>query len=250
MEDASAVDLDWFWRGWFYSVDHVDVAIADVREYKVSSEDPDVEFPLDRERAARDEPEPVTVTRNREEGRTTRIERFPELADFYNENDPFTVSNEDRNEYLEDLEELEDWERATLERAIAEAEFVYFVDFENQGGLLTPLPLTLTYADGSVEELMIPAEAWRRNGEKITKLFIRPKKITEIALDTRHQTPDTDRGDNYFPRKILPSRLEIYKAEDETRDLMADMLLELRGGEKGGAGGDKKVPLAPTESKE
>ncbi len=250
MEDASAVDLDWYWRGWFYSTDHVDVSIADVREYKVSSNNPDVEFPLERQRLAEEVPEPVTVTRNREEGRATRLERIAELADFYNENDPYTVSNEDRNEYQEDLEELEDWERATLARAITDDELVYFVDFENQGGLLTPLPLRLTYVDGGTEELMIPAEIWRRNGEKVTKLLIRRKKITEIALDTLHQTPDTDRSDNHFPRRITPSRLELYKAEDETRDLMADMLVELRGGEKGGTHGEKDVPLARTEPEE
>ena len=242
MEDASAVDLDWFWRGWFFTTDHVNMAITSVREYKVSTGDPEIEFPLDREKTAVDEPEPITVARNREEERAIRIERFPELKDFYNENDPFTVSNKDRNDYHDLIEGLEDWERATLKRALVDDDFIYFVDFKNIGGLLTPLPLTLRYVDGTTEELMVPAEIWRRNSAEVTKLLIRPKQITEIVLDRRHQTPDTDRSDNTFPPKISQSRLELYKSKRERRDLMADMLEELRGG-KGGPGGGKEVPL-------
>ncbi len=250
MEDASAIDLDWFWRGWFYSTDHVNVGISDIREYKISSQDPDIEFPLNREQDAKDHPEPVGVTRNREEGRTTYFQRNPELADFYNENDPFTVSNKDRNTYRDFLKGLDDWERETLERALADDEFVYFVDFENKGGLLTPLPLVISFEDGSTEEMMVPAEIWRRNGQMVTKLLIRPKRITEIALDTRNETPDTDRSDNTFPPKIRRSRLELYKAKDETRDLMADMLVELKEDGKDGAGSGKAVPLQPADGGE
>lgn len=35
MEDASAVDLDWFWKGWFYGVDNVDIAMTEVNKYKM-----------------------------------------------------------------------------------------------------------------------------------------------------------------------------------------------------------------------
>ena len=241
MEDASGVDLDWFWRGWFYSTDHVNVDIASLREYKVSSNNPDTEFPKDRVDHQRDEPEPINQQRNRAEGLETYVQRFPELADFYNENDKFTVSNADRNSYTDFLEGLKGWERDALEKALEADDFIYFVDFVNKGGLLTPLPLTIEYADGELEDLMIPAEIWRRNHDYVTKLIIRPKKIASIVLDRHHQIPDTDRSDNHFPRQVLPSRLELYKSSSKPRDLMADMKVELKSNDETEDGGD--VPL-------
>jgi len=123
LEDASGVDLDWFWRGWFYSTDHVDVAIENIREYKVSTSNPDVEFELRRQKRAAEVPETLGQARNREEGRQTRLERFPELHDFYNDHDEFTVSNADRNKYTQLIEGLEDWEREALRRAAADDDF-------------------------------------------------------------------------------------------------------------------------------
>ncbi|MEM8986443.1 MAG: M1 family metallopeptidase [Pseudomonadota bacterium] len=247
MEDASAVDLDWFWRGWFYSTDHVDVGVADVREYKISTLDPDVEMPLVRDETAAREPETLAQIRNREEGRQTRLQRFPELADFYNENDPFTPSNKDRNAYQDTLDGLEDWERAALERAIADDEYVYFVDFVNTGGLVMPLPLEITYESGASERMDIPAEIWRRNHRAATKLIISQEKITSIAIDTRNELPDTNRQDNHFPRRIMSSRLDLYKSDSKDRDLMADMLVELKGAAKDEVEAGGAAPLQPAE---
>ena len=50
------------------------------------------------------------------------------------------------------------------------------------------------FADGSEEDYMIPAEVWRRNGEKVTKLFIFSRQLTGIELDPLHQTADVDRS--------------------------------------------------------
>lgn len=248
MEDASGVDLDWFWRGWFYSTDHVDVSIEDLREYKVSSLDPDVEFDLNRKRHAMDHPEPLTQSRNRAEGLQTRVERKPELLDFYNENDPFVVTNKDRNSYQSTIEGLEEWEKKTLERALEEDAFVYFVDFKNMGGLPTPLPISITNADGSEDFMMIPAEIWRRNNKAVTKLLIREQAIESIELDPYHETADAVYANNSFPRKIRRSRLELNKWKDETKDLMADMLVKLKEAkaeEENGA--NKDIPLEPVE---
>ena len=92
-----------------------------VREYKVSSADPEVEFELGRQERADEIPETLGQIRNREEGRQTRLERFPELADFYNENDPYKVSDKQRNDYTSYLENLESWERDVLARAVQAA---------------------------------------------------------------------------------------------------------------------------------
>jgi hypothetical protein len=245
MEDASGIDLDWFWRGWFYSTDHVDIAITDVREYKVSSTNPDVEGEFARKKHAAEVPEALTQRRNRLEGRKTYLQRHPELSDFYNENDQFTPSNADRNAHTELLDDLEDWEYDALVRAEAEEDFVYFVDFENIGGLVMPLPLLITSADGSEESLLLPAEIWRRDYRKITKLLIRDKAIQSISLDHHHQTADADFSNNHFPRRIEKSRIELYKSEDDTRDLMGDMLKVLRERKGGEDGAIRSVPLSP-----
>jgi hypothetical protein len=246
MEDASGIDLDWFWRGWFYSTDHVDVAITDVREYKVSTSNPDVESEFDRAEHAAEVPEALPQIRNREEGRKTYLERHPELADFYNENDQFTPSPADRNSFTEMLDDLEDWEYDAIARAVKDEDFVYFMDFENIGGLPTPLPLLITNADGSEDFMMLPAEIWRRDYRKLTKLLIRDQEMQSVALDPRHETADADFSNNHFPRRFDKSRIELYKSESTTRNLMEDMLEALRT-RKGGEGGViRTVPLEPT----
>jgi len=228
MEDASAVDLDWFWRGWFFDTGHVDIAITGVREYQISTQDPDVESSLTRDRYNRDRPGAITAQRNREEGITPRIDRFTELRDLYNENDKFTPSNKDRNDYQKFLEGLEDWERAAYDRAMEEGSYLYFLDFASLGGLVSPLPLTITYDSGEVEELMIPAEIWRRNAENVTKLLVRDEPIISIVLDAAHQTADADHSNNTFPASIAKSRFEIYKSKRSARNLMSDMMVELK----------------------
>ncbi len=247
MEDASGVDLDWFWRGWFYSTDHVDIALTGLREYKVSSANPDVESALNREEHATEVPETLAQIRNREEGREPYLQKHPELADFYNANDRFTASNKDRNTYTEMLDELEDWEYETLRRAVAEDDFIYFMDFENIGGLPSPLPLLITNADGSAEMTTLPAEIWRRDINKVTRLLIRDKAIASVALDPRHETADADFSNNHFPSRIEKSRIELYKDKDEKRDLMADMLQNLRERKAGADGSVRIVPLKPVD---
>lgn len=226
IEDASGTDLDWFWRGWFYSTDHVDVGISDVRQYQVSTRNPDVESGLAREEREREVPEPLQ-SRNREEGRETYLEWHPGLRGFYSEHDRFTVTNADRKEYRKLLEELEDWEREALRRAAEEQDYVYFIDFENRGGLPTPLPLTITYENGDAEALVLPAETWRRSHRSITKVLIRENEIASIELDRRHLTADADYSNNHFPRRIERSRIELYKEEEEERNLMRDQLVPL-----------------------
>ena len=247
MEDASGVDLDWFWRGWFYGTDHVDVEVAGIREYQVSSQDPEVEFPLARQRFARDYPPAIQEQRAREQVPGTRLERHPELRDFYNDNDDFAVTNKDRNEYREFRDKLKPWERDALDRAVKAQEYVYFVDFRNLGGLVTPMPLTIRYTDGGTEELMVPAEIWRYDAEAVTKLLIRPKRIESIEVDARHQTADVDVSNNAFPRRIPQSRIELFKAKDSGRNQMLDMMAELKSAKGEPKADGKAVPLQPAQ---
>ena len=242
MEDASGVDLDWFWRGWFYSTDHVDIGINDIREYRIKTGDPEIDFPLNRIENEALYPQPIMQERNAAAGYTTRLQRLPEIADFYNANDEFTVSNKDRNKYQSYLKGLDDWEKQVLARAIEEEPYIYFVDIENKGGLVSPLPMNITYQDGSSRQLNLPAEIWRRNAENITHVLLENKAIAKVSIDDRHQTADADFSNNTFPPSITSSRLALYKRKREDRNLMADMLVALKGGNDPEA--SKSVPLS------
>ncbi len=244
MEDASAVDLDWFWRGWFYTTDHVDVAITDIREYKVRTGNPDIDNPVLRKEWAKDHPAPLSEARNRDENIKPRVDRYPALKDLYNEHDRFTTSNKDRNTYQSFIEGLTDWQLIVLERAIEADKYVYFVDFQNLGGLVTPLPITIRYQDGSSREELIPAELWRRDADKVSKMFIEDQPITSIAIDEQHRIADADYSNNQYPPVVRKSSLELYKSDKKKRDLMRDMLVELKAKDTDTDDDAKSVPLS------
>lgn len=233
MEEAGGADLDWFWRGWFYTTDHVDLALTDVREYRISSLDPEVEFPLDRTRHQKTNPESVTQSKNREQGLRTYVENDPQARDFYNEHDRFTVTDKDRENYRSTINGLKSWEKIALERALAEKTYVYFLDIQNLGGLVSPIPVTLEFVDGSTESMVLPAQIWRRNPTQISKMLLFPKQVIAVRLDIRQETGDVDIGNNNFPRTIRSDKLELSKSSRQRRNLMADFFERINNhGEK------------------
>ena len=233
MEEASGVDLDWFWRGWFYSTDHVDLSIDRIWKLRLDTKDPDIDYNRRRQEEA-DKPASVILERNREDGRTW-VEKNPKLRDFYDRNDRFTVTNKERNEYRKMLEGLEDWERVALDRALEEDQNYYVLEFSNVGGLVMPILLQLSFADGSTERLDIPAEIWRRNALSVKKLIVTDKELTEVVIDPNWETADTNVDNNHYPRRIIPSRIEAFKSPEregmEYRDIMQDSKTELETGD-------------------
>jgi aminopeptidase N len=213
MEDASAVDLDWFWRGWFYTTDHVDLAIDNVYLYRPNSQNPDVEEAWER---ALENEQPEFISDLRNKNQWVRTQDKPELLDFYNEHDEFTATNADRNKYNKEHDELEPWEQDLLTN---DSNF-YVIDFSNHGGLVMPILLDITYTDSTTEHIYIPAEIWRKNSKKVSKLLIRDKEITEIALDAKWQTADVNINNNYWPARPIKSRFDLYKEKKE--DMMRD----------------------------
>ncbi|CAN7224014.1 M1 family metallopeptidase [Massilia sp. LjRoot122] len=222
MEDASGTDLDWFWRGWFYTTDAVDVSVDGITEYTVSTKDPEIEKAWAR---ARKQEEPISVTDQRNKGMERRVDRFPELKDFYNQNDDFTVTNKDRNKFNETMAGLEDWEKKLLK----EGKHLYLVDFSNKGGLVTPLIVEITTKSGKKYIERIPAEVWRYSPKKITKLFVTDEPIVGLTQDPYWETADIDVGNNSWPAKPTPSRLELFKTERDpaTGNLMRDFNTKL-----------------------
>lgn len=226
MEEASGVDLDWFWRGWFFTTRHVDISLDRVYEMRLDTEDPDVDFARLRE-AEQSEPPSVFVERNREEGRRTWVEKNPEVRDFYDENDQFTVTNVERNRYAEFLAGLEPRERATLERAVDEDRNYYILEFSNPGGLAMPILLEMQYENGERQEMRIPAEIWRRSPHALKKLIVSAEKISAFVVDPLQETADADIENNYYPRRIIPARIKSSRPPESgslaERDLMHDI---------------------------
>ncbi len=234
MEEVSGKDLDWFWRGWWYTTDHVDIAVTGLETLKISTQDPDRESDFARDEDGELYPEPLIQSRNREEGRETRLQRRrDELSDFYNENDRFEPTNKARNDYRKFLEGLGPRERALYERMIERDPFIHYISFENVGGLVMPIPLTLTYADGETEEMMLPAEVWRYDAEQFTKVLVSDKEIVSVEIDRANQIADADESNNAFPQKTRQSRFEIYQRSRSSNNQLADSLYELDGDQKG-----------------
>lgn len=212
MEDASAVDLDWFFRGWFYTTDHVDIALSDVKWYKLNTKNPDVENPRKRKEA---ENEFIGDDRNAEEFKGKHYsDAHPQMADFYNENDDWTVFPIDRKEYEKFRKSLKDEEKEILDAGYN----FYELNFENQGGLVMPIILRFTFSDGSQEVSRHPAEIWLKHETEFSKIFAFKKEVTKIELDPFLETADTDFSDNQWPQEMKPSRFDLYKSRSFNRE--------------------------------
>jgi len=213
MEDASGVDLDWFFRGWFYTTDYVDISVDKVTQYQLQSQNPDKDKTWKR---IQHEEKPADISDIKNKGLPRRVEGKPELLDFYNKNDPFTATNGDRNKYNQKLDGLKKWEKELLEKGGS----LTVIDFSNHGGLVMPIILEITYKDNSKERINIPAEIWRRSPKKVSKMLIRDKVIVDIAVDPFWETADIDVSNNYWPARIIQSPLELFK--DKKKNMMHD----------------------------
>ena len=191
MEDASAVDLDWFWRGWFYTNDCVDISLDQVNWFKINSENPDIENPIAKSKKEKNSTY-IGNKRDETEISKTVTEIDKSTVDFYTKYDPFKTTPLDREDYLEFIETLDDEEKALLNSN----KNYYELQFSNIGGLVMPIILEFTYTDGSSEVIRIPAEIWRRNSETIKKVFILDKELIGVKLDPYLETADIDMNNN------------------------------------------------------
>ena len=210
MEDASAYDLDWFWRGWFFTTDHVDQNLAGVKHFRYDTRNPDVEKTASaKTRDSR--PRNISDIRN-EKIAKTQDEIDPSIRDFYTDYDPLEVTEVDRREYRDYLSKLSDEERDQIPAGT----HFYELTVENDGGLVMPVIIEWTYTDGTTEVDKLPAEIWRFNDERVTKVFMKDKEVSAIALDPFLEIADIDRSDNYYPsRPAEPSRFQMYEDEFE-----------------------------------
>lgn len=213
MEDASGVDLDWYWRGWFFTTDNVDISLDAVTEFRMDTKNPEIEKPLASKKSKEQLERDVTYQNNKRDLATTAVERNEALKDFYNSYDPNAPAPTDRERYEKYLASL-----SPKEKAIIEANKSYYqLDLSNQGGLVMPLIIKFEFEDGTSETQRIPAEIWRLNDKKISKVFAFAKPVKQVILDPQEETADVNTENNYYPRRPIPSRFEVFKQEGFTR---------------------------------
>ncbi|NHZ87066.1 MAG: hypothetical protein GWP19_14535, partial [Planctomycetia bacterium] len=208
MEDASGTDLDWFWRGWFFTTDHVDISLDEVKWYQVDTGDPNIETPLQKERYdARDKY--IAVIRNKAE-LVRAVEQDSTLLDFYDTYDRFEITTKDYEQYAEYLDSLDEDEIALLK---ANNNY-YELSFSNIGGLVMPIILEFDFSDSTKEKQYIPTEVWLNNTKKVSKVFVFNKEVIRIVLDPYLETADADRSNNYWPPRIEPIRMKLNKRKE------------------------------------
>ena len=215
MEDASAVDLDWFWRGWFYTTDHVDISLDQVSWFKVNTGNPEIENPIAK---AQQEKNNMFIgdTRNQTLIPETLDESDPASIDFYTTYDPLLTSILDKEDYLNNIENLGE---AELEILNADKNY-YELQFSNLGGLVMPVILEFEYVDGTKEVVRIPAELWKSNNEQVSKVFVFDNELARVTLDPFLETADVDRNNNYWPARVEPTRFQLFKDRNSRENPM------------------------------
>jgi hypothetical protein len=189
MEDASAVDLDWFWRGWFYTVDNVDVELDEVKWFKVKAETKGVENKVKAQKG-----DLASGTKAK-------------ATDFSNGPQEFTITNTPENSYGDYRNRVND---AEVKQKLADKN-IYEVTLKNKGGLVTPVVIEWTYKDGSKETERIPAEIWRLNEQEVKKVFVKDKEVTNVVIDPAGETGEVNPADNVFPKKATESKFDQLK---------------------------------------
>ena len=74
-----------------------------------------------------------------------------------------------------------------------------------------PVIIEWTFKDGSKEIERLPAEIWRLNETKVTKVFAKDKEVVNIVIDPSKETADISMEDNVFPKVAAPSKFDELK---------------------------------------
>ncbi|HOO10335.1 MAG TPA: M1 family peptidase, partial [Cyclobacteriaceae bacterium] len=181
MEDASGTDLDWFWRGWFYGTDHVDLTLEDVKWFQVKE--------------GQFDPEKKNITV--QQGDLSANTATHKANDFSAGPQPLTVENTPEDTYRDFRSRVNN----DAVRKELQGKNLYELTFRNTGGLISPIIIEWTYKDGSKEIEKLPAEIWRLNEKEVTKVFIKDKEVTNIVIDPQRETADVNVYDNVFPKR-------------------------------------------------
>jgi hypothetical protein len=197
MEDASAVDLDYFWRGWFYTTDFVDIGVKGVKKYYVSNEPTKQmkEYMAARNITEADLPPLVYLAAEDSE------DYNPELK-----GKKPSESSQTLNAFM--MDNMTESERA----AVKEPKYFYEVTFNKPGGIPMPLIVEYTYADGTTKSVTYPAEIWRKSDAEVKTVLSTEKEIVGIVVDPKAETADIDTSNNSWPKAEARSEFDTFKA--------------------------------------
>jgi hypothetical protein len=193
MEDASAVDLDWFWRGWFYTTDHVDLTVEEVKWFKVNN--------------ATKDPENKNVKVKSGDLNASKGSNKEKASDFSKGPQEFTVLKTQEKDYGDFRSRIDD--KAVIEKL--EGKNIYEITLKNSGGLVSPVIIEWTFKDGTKEIERLPAEIWRLNENEVKKVFVKEKEVSSVVLDPKLETADVNTNDNVFPKKPVTSKFDQFK---------------------------------------
>ena len=213
MEDASAVDLDWFWRGWFYTNDHVDISLDNVNWFKINTGNPEIENTISKNQEENKNTY-VGISRNKSSIPKTVTEFDDQSIDFYTTYDPFKTDILDKEDYSKYIKNLDPDEKEILKSD----KNYYELHFSNIGGLVMPIILEFTFVDRTTEVIRIPAEIWKKNSKEVKKIFILDKEVTNVRLDPFLETADVDLNNNSWPARNEPTRFQIFKENDKKKE--------------------------------
>jgi Peptidase family M1 domain len=195
MEDASATDLDWFWKGWFYTTDNVDIELDEVKWYRVKS--------------AQQDPEKKNI--KAKTGDLTGGPGDGKAFDFSTGPQEFTVMNSNSGKESERNQEFRSGVNDSAVRGKIEGKNIYEVSLVNKGGLISPVIIEWTYKDGSKEIERLPAEIWRVNEVEVKKIFLKDKEVINVTIDPTLETADVNVSNNVFPKKQATNKFDQLK---------------------------------------
>jgi hypothetical protein len=200
LEDASAVDLDWFWRGWFYGTDPVDISLDSVKWFRLDAE----------KNAASMSPasfESISKLRNKaDKSISYYTDVDTTLRDFYYHN-----RGADAKMFQDMAQQQLDVQKDKDSYTLWQDKHFYELTFTNKGGMVMPIIVEFTFKDGSKEVDRLPVTIWRLNEEKVTKLFVKDKEVESIRLDPMRETADINEANGMWPIREMPSKFQLFK---------------------------------------
>lgn len=215
MEDASAVDLDWFWRGWFYTTDFVDISLDDVNNFQLNSQDPAVEKSVLKDKNEQKD-QYIGDIRNKTSIEKTVNETDPDIDDFYAKRNIYEPDALDKKQY-EDLKQKLSAEDLKL---LNSGKQFYELKFSNKGGLVSPVIIQATFEDGTTEVVRIPAEIWRMDETQVSRVLVFDKKVKSFRIDPFLETADCDLDNNSWPSSAQPTRYQLFQQQKDKENPM------------------------------
>lgn len=218
MEDASGEDLDWFWRGWFYNTDPVDISLDTVKWAVLTTELPAA--PAARGPVTQPVAKPIlnsfddiSKIRNREDKKIVFATDADEsLRDFYWKYDRGLVKVDETPFTITPPPPSRDTFTEAERFAVAGKQNLYELTFSNKGGLVMPIIIEWTFEDGTKQVDRIAVQVWRKNENKVVKTFMKDKKVVSIKLDPMRETADINESNNVWPlSSATPSKFQLYK---------------------------------------